>query len=68
MSKPKLGATKDFPRGQFDNSDEGGLRMALGIKDKTVILDFGTQVTWLGLGKAEALELGNALIEKANQL
>lgn len=57
-----------YPRGKLCESDEGRLTMAISIRDKTVILNFGKDVSWLGLPKAEALALGSALIEKANQL
>lgn len=66
MTKPKLGATKDYPRGKLNQHDEGGLQIAIGVQDKTVIIDFGTPTTWIGLDKHTALALANSLIEKAN--
>lgn len=57
-----------FPRGKLNADDEGELEMSIGIQDKTVILDFGKPVKWLGLAKQDAVNLANSLLEKANQL
>ena len=57
-----------FPRGQLCNDDEGALAMRIGIKDKTIILDFGKPVTWMGLDKQSAINMANLLLEKAKQL
>jgi hypothetical protein len=64
----KPGKTKDFPRGKLNEHDEGGLRIAIAVQDKTVIVDFGTSTAWIGLDKATALALGQSLIEKANSI
>ena len=68
MSKAKLGGTGDFPRGKFNADDEGGLQIAVYEKDKTVIVNFGKAIEWIGLDKATALALGNSIIEKANSI
>jgi len=57
-----------YPRGKFCEDDEGELAMRIGIQDKTVILDFGKPVKWLGLAKQDAANLAKSLLEKANQL
>lgn len=44
------------------------MQFAIGIKDKTVMLEFGKPVAWLGLDKATALQLGALLIAKARAL
>ena len=59
---------QNYPRGKFSEDDEGALEVSLGIQDKTVILDFGKPVKWLGLAKQDAVNLANSLLEKANQL
>lgn len=66
--KKQFGATDDFPRGKLNSDDEGGLQFGIAIKDKTVILDFGKPVAWLGMDKATAMQLGALLIDKARQL
>jgi hypothetical protein len=68
MSKPKLGATKDFPRGKLNQHDEGGLMLAIGVKDKTVMIDFGTPTMWIGLDKHTAIQFANSILEKAATL
>ena len=57
----KLGSTGDFPRGKFSQDDEGELRIAVGHKDKTVIIDFGTPTKWIGLDAAGARQLASLL-------
>lgn len=63
-----LGATGDFPRGKFNNADEGELRLAVGLKDKTVIIDFGKSVAWIGMDREKANAIGRAIIEKAAEI
>lgn len=62
----KPGKTKDFPRGKLNDSDEGGLRIAIGVQDRTIMIDFGTPTVWIGLDKQTAIALANSLLEKAN--
>ena len=64
----KPGKTNDFPRGKLNQHDEGGLQIAIGVQDRTVIIGFGTPTAWIGLDKHTALALANNLIEKANSM
>ena len=64
----KPGKTKDFPRGKLNEADEGGLRIAIGVQDKTIIIDFGTPTAWIGLDKQTALALAASIQEKASGL
>lgn len=68
MSKKNLGATGKFPDGKLNQDDEGELRMAVGVRDGNVILDFGKPVHWLGLPKEHALKLAEMLQKKAEEL
>lgn len=61
----KLGKTNNYPRGKLNKDDEGGVRIAIGILDNTVIIDFGTHVTWLGMDYIQALQLADSIKEKA---
>lgn len=63
-----LGATGTFPQGKLNEHDEGGIRLAVGVKDGVVMIDFGTPVTWLGLPKAEAIALGQSILQRAQEL
>lgn len=61
-------AHKNYPRGKFCEDDEGELQMRICMQDKTIIIDFGKPVTWLGLAKKDAVNLANSLLEKANSI
>jgi hypothetical protein len=63
----KLGGTGDFPRGKLNDADEGGLRMAVYVKDRTVMVDFGKKVAWLGLDADTAEKLANSLLDKVRE-
>lgn len=61
----KLGATGNFPRGKLNKDDEGELKIAIGVRDKTIIMEFGKEIKWLGMDADMALELANSIKEKA---
>lgn len=67
MEKINLGATGEFPQGKLNDDDEGELRMAIITKEKTVIIDFGKPVHWLGMSRDEARAFGELIIQKANE-
>ena len=60
-----LGATGDFPHGKLNGNDEGGIRFAIGEDGGSVVINFGTPVTWLGMPPEQAVTLAEALIAKA---
>lgn len=64
----KLGATGEYPEGQLNQDDEGELRMAVGVENDTVILNFGKPVAWLGLPPDSARQLANLMIQHANSI
>jgi hypothetical protein len=68
ISMAKLGKTNQFPRGMLNKDDEGELRIAIGMRDKTIIVDFGTETTWIGLDKDTALALADALVSWAQKI
>jgi len=59
-----------FPEGKINDSDEGALafRIAADPEKNIVVIDFGKQVTWMGLPKAEALGLADLLKAHAETL
>ena len=67
MKKITLGATGNYPQGKLNNDDEGELRMAIVSKGKTVVIDFGKPVHWLGMSREEARAFGELIIQKANE-
>ena len=66
--KDGIGATGRFPQGKITRHDEGEIRFAIGSKDGKVIIDFGSQVTWVGMPPEQAIELGEILIKRAKEL
>lgn len=57
-----------YPRGKLSDDDEGAVRIAIGVRDKTLVIDFGKDLSWIGMGKAEAIEFANAIIKRAEEL
>jgi hypothetical protein len=67
-NKRVVGASGDHPQGQHNSDDQGGLRMAIGVDNGIVRVDFGKPVAWLGLDKATALALSDNLRRHAETL
>ena len=65
-----LGPTRKFPFGKVDATDEGELRMGMYADHRAGIvrLEFGKAIAWVGLPSQQARELGQLLIEKADEL
>lgn len=63
-----LGATNRHPRGKFDASDEGELKLAVFVKEGTVVMDFGKPVAWMGLDARSAREMAALLTKHADTL
>lgn len=63
-----FGATGDFPRGKFSEHDEGALRLGIAVKDKTVLVDFGKPVAWLGLDYHTAVEFAKTILKRAEEI
>lgn len=68
MSKSKIGPTGDFPRGQLNEADEGGLGIGVGIMDKTLVISFGKPVRWIGMPKEQAYALAKMIRKAADKL
>lgn len=66
----KLGATGRFPMGKLTAEDEGEIKFALAAdpKTKTIILDFGKPVAWLGLPREDARKMANLILERVKEL
>ena len=63
----KIGKTGKFPQGKLSSSDKGELKLSVGVYEGNVVLDFGTQVTWLAFPPEEAYRLAEAIIDYAQQ-
>lgn len=64
----KPGATGQFPKGKLNDEDEGELKLGVTVHDNTLIIHFGTPVTWLGLPKEDAQAFIEALQKHVNIL
>lgn len=63
----EVGPTQDYPEGKMDESDEGGLNVAIGWDiDKSVVrIEFGKRIAWLGLEPAHAVDFAKAILKHA---
>ena len=60
-----LGATGQFPQGQLNQTDEGEIKLAVGLEGSKVVLNFGKPVAWVGLDADQARQLAGSLLDKA---
>ena len=67
VQQEQLGATGEFPEGKLTPRDKGVIRIAVTCHNDQVVIVFGTPVTWIGFDPAQARELADCLIEKAEQ-
>jgi hypothetical protein len=70
FAEKQLGATGEFPEGKITEDDEGALLIGVGndVESKTVIVNFGKAVAWLGLDKASALQIADSIRDHAMEL
>lgn len=65
----QLGPTGEFPHGKLNDSDEGALTMAISHAefpaDHTVMIQFGTKVSWIGLPQETAIEFALNILKHA---
>jgi hypothetical protein len=65
-SMTKLGATRKFPKGKLNQFDEGELVIQIGHnEDRTVRIDFGKKVAWIGFEKENAIQFALKILEHA---
>lgn len=62
------GALGAFPEGKLTGNDEGAIQFAMGEANGKVVIDFGTQVHWLGMTPQQAAEFASALLKKAKEV
>lgn len=63
-----LGATGRFTHEKLTEQDEGEILVGLAVTEGKVILSFGeTTVNWLGLTPSQAREIGQRMIERADE-
>jgi hypothetical protein len=64
----QLGPTGQFPQGQLNPVDEGEIKLAIGVEDGKVVLNFGKPVAWIGFDWQQALALAESIRQKAHQV
>ncbi len=57
-----------YPRGKLNADDEGQLNMRIGVRDKTVIVDFGKPVVWFGMDYHTATRLAADIMRRAEEI
>jgi hypothetical protein len=57
-----------FPRGKFSEDDEGALEIAIGTKDRTLIIHFGKSVHWIGMDHDAAVRLAENILKHAKTI
>lgn len=60
-----LGPVGEYPDGKLGPTDSGALVMAVSVDHGRVVIDFGTQVTWLAWSPDEAEGFANAILKVA---
>lgn len=63
----QFGLQHDFPAGRYGPTDEGALALAVGHdeRNRKVVIDFGSSVTWLAMDPDQALHLASMLTAHA---
>jgi len=64
--REKVGPTGKFPDGKLTTHDEGELTLSIGLMHKTIVMDFGVPVAWIGF-TAEAVAIAEKLVSAAEQ-
>jgi hypothetical protein len=59
--------TDRYPRGKLSHDDEGQLPIKIGVKDRTVIIDFGKEVAWIGMSGDQAAEFAMMILKRARE-
>ena len=62
----EIGPTGRFPEGKLTSADEGEIRFQIGIKDGTIVMDFGSKVTWVGCNADQARQIASSLLRWAD--
>lgn len=63
----KLGNTGEFPGGKLHEEDQGELRFAICAQKGRVILEWGKNVSWIGLDPPTARTLAAAFLDYAGR-
>jgi hypothetical protein len=59
------GPTHDFPRGKLNETDEGGINIAISTEEGNVRIDFGKPTAWVAFPPEQALQLASLIVARA---
>jgi len=70
MDQLQQRAKRAYSEGRISPKDEGDLAFAISadMEKRIVLIDFGKEVTWIGMGPEQAVALAEKLIEKAKMV
>lgn len=63
-----LGPTGQFPEGKISEDDDGEIQIAVGVRDGVVVIEFGTEVKWIGLPPTQAREIAAMMVKHADYI
>ena len=66
--RTNFGPTGEFPEGRLNKSDEGAIKIGVGVRDGQVFIEFGSPVRWLAFGPDMAEQLAASLLLKAKMV
>ena len=66
--RDRVGATGLFPEGKLAAHDEGQLAYAVGHVNGKVVVEFGKEISSLGMGPKDAVAMAQALLDHARQV
>jgi hypothetical protein len=62
----EIGATGEFPQGKLTASDKGELGIKVFCIPGKIVVEFGTQITWIGMDPEQARNLADSLRRHAD--
>jgi hypothetical protein len=62
----EIGATGEFPQGKLTASDKGELGIKVFSIPGKIVVEFGTQITWIGMDPEQARNLADSLRRHAD--
>ncbi len=68
VKKLELGPTGHYPDGALNETDEGEIKIAIGIEDGKVVINFGKPVAWIGFDPRQARQIAELLRQKSHQI
>ncbi|HEX3520845.1 MAG TPA: hypothetical protein VHT52_02020 [Stellaceae bacterium] len=63
--RDEAGPTGDFPHGKLNDTDEGGLRIAIGEEKGNVMIEFGKATAWIAMPPDRALAFAATIVRRA---